>query len=417
MKTNSLTLTVYLIVNLCLISNAQEVSLVWKSNNFFSEKEQKTIELKQDKIFSQFYVVLNKGNFSMIEYSSDQKGWKKLTRNPHNHDMVISDLVFVPDNTHTIHFRLKGELDFYAGFQYLSPFITHDKIITLRSDECDLPPVVPQSVWRAGLPDPVPGRVASKTNHLIIHHSAGQTISDNYTDVVRAYYLYHINGNGWDDIGYNYLIDPNGVIYAGRDPENSEATQDNVVGAHLCGKNTGTMGVCVIGDYTDIFPSDTAVNQLINLLAWKIIKDTLEIYGEANHPFPDGALLPKIAGHRDGCSTTCPGASFYPAIESDIKNRINEKVQSCLTGTSLLPGFMDAEIKISPNPFKNFINIESDHINGEYSYNIYNTEGKIVKKANMISNKRIELSDLNTGVYFIEIISATYSRTLKLIKN
>jgi hypothetical protein len=57
---------------------------------------------------------------------------------------------------------------------------------------------------------------------------------------VRGIQGFHQNGRGWIDIGYHFLIGPEGIIYQGR-PE-------NVRGAHAT-PNTNKVGICLIGDY------------------------------------------------------------------------------------------------------------------------------------------------------------------------
>ena len=52
----------------------------------------------------------------------------------------------------------------------------------------------------------------------IIHHTAGQ---NDYTRaqapaIVRGIELFHVKGNGWNDIGYNFLVDRFGTVYEGR---------------------------------------------------------------------------------------------------------------------------------------------------------------------------------------------------------
>lgn len=185
--------------------------------------------------------------------------------------------------------------------------------------QCASPPVISQQLWRAGLNPPVPGRSATPTHHCIVHHSAGNTHDTDFTRVVRGYYVYHTTVNGWDDIGYNYLVAPNGDVYAGRDPEKAGIRQDNVLGAHFCGKNTNTMGVCVIGDYTTEEPSAKAMASLTDLLGWKVALDTINPMGNINHPWPAGSLLPVVAGHRDGCATECPGNRLYARL-SGLRN-------------------------------------------------------------------------------------------------
>ncbi len=181
---------------------------------------------------------------------------------------------------------------------------------------CPHPPYEGRSDWCAiGCPiDPTP--VFTNVTHLIIHHSAGSNTANDWAAVVRAIWNYHVNSNGWDDIGYNWLIDPNGVLYEGR--------PDNYQGAHFCGHNAGTMGVCVMGTYTNVTPTDAALNTLTELLAWKSCQEGIDPEGFSFHS-SSGLNLNNISGHRDGCNTECPGDAFYPMLPSvreDVANYI-----------------------------------------------------------------------------------------------
>ncbi|MCB0642649.1 MAG: N-acetylmuramoyl-L-alanine amidase, partial [Phaeodactylibacter sp.] len=138
--------------------------------------------------------------------------------------------------------------------------------------------------------------------HLIVHHSAGSNTSSDWAARVRSIWNGHVNGNGWDDIGYNWLIDPNGVLYQGRG--------ENVLGAHFCGTNGGTMGVCMMGTYTDVLPTPEAINTLKELLAWKACLEDIDPLDFSFHA-SSGLNLFHISGHRDGCATECPGELFY----------------------------------------------------------------------------------------------------------
>ena len=206
---------------------------------------------------------------------------------------------------------------------------------------CEEPNTICQSTWRVGLTSPTKGRNATKTEHCIIHHSAANSGDTNYTQIVRSIYTFHTQSNGWDDIGYNYLIAANGSIYKGRDPEKIDIEQDNVQGAHFCGKNAGTMGVCLIGDLQTNEPTDTQLNALIHLLKWKVKKSALAPLRFKEHPKPGDKLLSVIAGHRDGCSTLCPGDNLYKRL-SQIRTAANEC--SPYLGTSM-PEVLD-EIKM-----------------------------------------------------------------------
>lgn len=163
--------------------------------------------------------------------------------------------------------------------------------------------------------------IYSKVTHLVVHHSAGANEARDWAAVMRSIWVLHVAGNGWNDIGYNYLIDPNGVIYEGR------AGGDGVIGAHFSGVNTGTMGVCLVGTFSDQAPSRAAVTSLKSLLGWQAEKWKLDASGQTMHA-ASGLTLNAISGHRDaGLSprasgtTECPGNVLYtylPGIRVDL---------------------------------------------------------------------------------------------------
>lgn len=190
---------------------------------------------------------------------------------------------------------------------------------------CEEPVIVQQSVWRDGLPEPDYTRSFNEVKHLIVHHSATSNSATDYTQVVRNIYLYHTQTNGWSDIGYNYLIAPNGVLYAGRDPGLAGA-QDKVRGAHFCGKNSETMGVCLLGNFMETTPTALALEKLEKLLSWEAYKEKLNPLGVGDHPA--NPALPVIAGHRNGCATACPGDYLYALLPA-VRNEVQAEVQAC----------------------------------------------------------------------------------------
>ncbi len=67
---------------------------------------------------------------------------------------------------------------------------------------------------------------------------------------IRGDQAYHIDGRGWCDIGYNFVVDKWGNIYEGRD---NSLTQP-MIGVHAGGFNTGTVGVSMLGHTTTSAP-------------------------------------------------------------------------------------------------------------------------------------------------------------------
>ena len=206
---------------------------------------------------------------------------------------------------------------------------------------CDKPGIVTRSGWSC--PQTTnPGYGFSTITHLIVHHSAGANTSSDWAAVVLSIWNSHVNTNGWADIGYNYLVDPQGRLYEGR------GGGDNVTGAHFCGTNAGTMGTCMIGTYTNSSITDTSRKMLTRLLAWKACGSNINPTGISWHT-SSARNLHHISGHRDGCATECPGTMTYaelPALRTAVANQI----AACNTPTSIreIPGLRS--FRISPNP-------------------------------------------------------------------
>src|SRR5262249_28078524 len=157
---------------------------------------------------------------------------------------------------------------------------------------------------------------------LIVQHTAmgNEAPDSDWPAIVRDIWNFHVFKRGWADIGYNYLIDPNGVIYEGR------SGGDNVTGAHFSGVNAGTMAVALLGDFTNEAPAAEALKSLKEILAWKCDQRDLDPESRSLHEASQ-LILNTISGHRDGPKPTeCPGERLYlslPAIRAAVKDLLN----------------------------------------------------------------------------------------------
>lgn len=274
------------------------------------------------------------------------------------------------------------------------------------SKDCSIAPgSIDQTIWRAGLPDPVGNPSPTVVKHVILHHAAGSNSDTNYTNTVRNYYLLHTQTNGWDDIGYNYLVAPNGTIYNGRD--GFQYGDDNVIGAHMCARNTNTMGICLLGNYhnTGVLPSDTAIASINQLITWKLFKEQLlNPFDSSLHPVnnPVG-YLGVIAGHREGCNagyTECPGEQYFQSIDTRVKAAVAVELSNCIPlGINEIK---NSEFIIYPNPSQNSnINLVSKFLIDDII--ITDELGRLIFKIDHVNDYVFQINQLNTGIYFIRI--------------
>jgi N-acetylmuramoyl-L-alanine amidase CwlA len=139
---------------------------------------------------------------------------------------------------------------------------------------------------------------------IVIHHSAVPRTTDwRGVETMRAIQRFHQADQGWADIGYHLVLAPDG-LYAGRPLD--------VVGAH-CGlttpakaksrivrfSNTGSIGVCVIGNF-DVEPVPEPTGYLLK----RLIIELCEKFG---------IVAGQVFGHfdvSDPAPKTCPGENL-----------------------------------------------------------------------------------------------------------
>jgi len=155
-----------------------------------------------------------------------------------------------------------------------------------------------------------------------VHHtvSLNDYTPEEAPQIVLAICRYHRNSNGWNDIGYNALVDKYGTIYEGR----AGGLDQAVIGAHAQGFNSQTAGIANIGDYTSVGASPEALSATATYIRWKLEVHgqpvsgpvTLTSTGGSASRYPAGAqvTLERVIGHRDTGKTSCPGDLLYDQL-------------------------------------------------------------------------------------------------------
>lgn len=150
--------------------------------------------------------------------------------------------------------------------------------------------IYPRSAWGARPPKDVTTVDIGARTGFTVHYSDGPT-----TQSVRSIQNYHMDSNGWSDIGYNFLVDTSGRIFEGRGWY--------VQGAHAYGANTTHVGVCFIGESGDA--TDIALSAIRTLY-----EKAVDLTGHS--------LVQTYHGGLPGNSTDCPGAQLRAWVQGGM---------------------------------------------------------------------------------------------------
>ena len=161
------------------------------------------------------------------------------------------------------------------------------------------PEIISRQLW--GARPPKGSYVEHTPDQLTVHHSS-QPTQANFIGAasIRGIQAFHQGPErGWIDIGYHFVVAPDGKIYEGR--------PSNVVGAHSP-NNTGKIGICNIGDFqNNEQPTPAQRASLVKLLS----------YLAGKYKIPASRIFP----HRNFQQTDCPGQAMVdllPGIKTEV---------------------------------------------------------------------------------------------------
>jgi len=229
----------------------------------------------------------------------------------------------------------------------------------------DQPAIVPRSEWGGDqcLNGAHPDRsYVDRIQLVFVHHTSVSAAANAYTadevkDRIYAICAYHVNVRGWDDIGYNYVIDRFGTIYEGR------GGGLDVQGAHTKGFNSYSAGVAFLGYYQDVPPSPEAQQAFESLATWILDVNhvdplsTTTVVSLGSPKFEEGVsvTLSAIAGHRDTGITACPGNANYallPTYRQAVASDPDPKIYGGWPTENPVTGFPDTGYDLAVFPFQ-----------------------------------------------------------------
>jgi N-acetylmuramoyl-L-alanine amidase len=185
------------------------------------------------------------------------------------------------------------------------------------------PSFVSRSEWGASQCRPRTTPDYGTVKAVVVHHtvSLNDYTPEEAPAIVLAICRYHRNSNGWNDIGYNALVDKYGVLYEGR----AGGLDQAVVGAQAQGFNAQTAGIASIADHTTVEATPATLNAIAAYIRWKLGvhlqpltgKVTLTSAGGSESRYAAGVRVSvnRVLGHRDVGRTACPGELFYPQLD------------------------------------------------------------------------------------------------------
>lgn len=284
-------------------------------------------------------------------------GWAQWRRAPQAHDLEDgtrhhSAVIALP-RPNTIGWRaIRGARD--VTVDYLNTVDGPAREVTIPAvaeAAAETPSIITRAEW--GADESVKRTSGScarqfyNVQQLFVHHTAGTNFDSNPRATMRAIYWYHTVRRGWCDIGYNFVIGADGSIFEGRwarayAPWETHSSEDRsgraVAGAHVSGYNSGSVGISMMGNFSQVEVPPAARRSLARLLAWEVDRHDLQAIGKHTYRNPETGVtreLPFIAGHRDAGYTECPGNLLYArlgAVRKDVVAVMGEgKASSTIT--------------------------------------------------------------------------------------
>ena len=154
--------------------------------------------------------------------------------------------------------------------------------------------VIPRSAWTNSAVITSRCHPMNGISRMTIHHAAIDNTELRTQDDVRRRLASirndHINRRPepFADIGYHYIIDPQGRVWEGR----STKWQ----GAHVADRNENNLGIMLMGDFTRQRPTTAQLNSLDSFAAQQMRRYNIPIN--------------RVYTHRELGKSTCPGPNL-----------------------------------------------------------------------------------------------------------
>jgi len=158
--------------------------------------------------------------------------------------------------------------------------------------------VIPRSAWAKAGPKMSMSKPMNGIQRITIHHDAtnssglrGQSAVARRLESIRQYH--RSRGSTWVDIGYHYIVDPEGRVWEGRSL--------SIEGAHVKATNEHNLGVMLLGNFNIQRPTGAQISTLNGF-----VRNQMSRYRVATN---------RLYTHRELNPSECPGTNLQAYME------------------------------------------------------------------------------------------------------
>ncbi|CAL1547515.1 unnamed protein product [Lymnaea stagnalis] len=199
----------------------------------------------------------------------------------------------------------EGHTWFEITFHNQRVWVAGDYLVASAAAKCEAgagtvpggcPHIVTRSEWGARAPKSI-SYLTHPVQYAFIHHAeSSECFSQSAcASQVRGFQNYHMDHNGWSDIGYSFLIGGDGSVFEGRGWDK--------VGAHTEGYNSVGLAFCFIGSFSTKAPPDIQIQRARQMIACGVSSGKI-------------STAYKLRGHRDVNQTDCPGTVLWNLLKT-----------------------------------------------------------------------------------------------------
>lgn len=159
------------------------------------------------------------------------------------------------------------------------------------------PAVIPRQSWTREAPRTWLANPMGSITRMTVHHDGMPPVAiRNAQEAAARIELIrraHV-GQGWADIGYHYIVDPQGRIWQGR--------PRNLQGAHVKDNNENNLGIMVLGNFMEQRPTPAAQAALDRFILANMRGLRIPLY--------------EVHTHRELRPTACPGTTLQAHMDN-----------------------------------------------------------------------------------------------------